>query len=139
MPLTPEQAARVAEAEIALRVAPEPGEVNGAGYGLFTARTVAQMRAWLTEGPPAEWDDQLYNSGIFSLAMQNANAQHLLLVPGGGNPNGEEYSVARLAGGRGRQMTLPKVNRLFAVPVAASMPLAGATAEAIRQWVLEQI
>jgi hypothetical protein len=36
-------------------------------------------------------------------------------------------------------MTLPKVNRLFAVPVAASMPLAGATAATIRQWVLEQI
>ncbi|HKG40372.1 MAG TPA: hypothetical protein VKB25_15390 [Conexibacter sp.] len=139
MPLTPAQAERVAEADIAIRVAPEPGEVNGAGYGLFTARTVEQMMAWLRRGPPAEWDDQLYNTGIFSLAMPNAAAQHLLFVPGGGNPNGEPYSVAHLPGGRGGQLTLPKVNRLFAVPVEASMPLAGATAEVIRQWVLEQI
>ena len=139
MPLTPEQAQRVSEEDIAFRVGAHPGDVNGAGYGLYTARTAAQIRAWLLEGAPAGWDDQLYNAGVFIMAMPNVQNEHLLFVPGGGNPNNHPYSVARLAGGRGAQMTLPTVNRLFNAPVAASMPLAGSNAQAIRQWVLEQV
>lgn len=139
MPLTPEQAQRVSEADLAIRVGAEPADIAGAGYALYTARTAAEIRAWLTRGAPAGWDDRLYNTGLFIMAMPGVAARHLLFVPGGGGPSDESYSVAQLVGGRGRQETLPKVHRLANVAVEASMPLAGTNAEAIRQWVLEQI
>lgn len=140
MSLTPQQSERVSEARIAIRAAPTANDVAGAGYGLYTAREMSQMSAWMKVGAPQDWYYQLYNTGLFMLAMPQSQVQHVLFVPGGGDPTGETYSVAHLQGGQGSKKTLPKVNYLASdAQATASMPLAAASAQSISDWVISQI
>jgi hypothetical protein len=125
---------------IAIRAAPEPNGIAGAGYGLYTARTVQEMTAWINNGAPAGWCNSVFNTALFMLAMPEANNLFVLFVRHAGNPNGESYEAGHLPGARGTRRTLPKVNAMNAeVPVTAHMALEGATAEAILAWVVEQI
>lgn len=143
MPLTPEQAKRVAEESIAIRAAPTAANLAGAGYGLYTPGFDARkIREWDVNGPEAGWYDALYNTGLFMLAMPGAETQFVLFVPQGGDPQGEAYSVANLpgGGGRGAQVTLPKVNALaHGAQVAASLSLHGQTPQTISDWVIAQL
>lgn len=140
MPLTAAQSRSIADGRLAIRVGLTAVNVAGAAYGLYTARTPAQMRAWERAGAPAGWCDQVYNTGIFALAMPNAQTCFLLFVPDGGDPTNDGYSVAHLPGGRGRQTTLPDVKALgIGSQATASMPLAGASAQNILEWVVAQI
>jgi hypothetical protein len=142
MSLTQEQSMRVASDRLAIRVAKTKEDLK-AGYGLYTPRNAAEMTAWLKTGPPADWYDQLFNTGLFTLAMRDAKSHYLLFVTGGGDPQGERYPVAHLQGGRGSQMTLPKVNALDpGAKVTACVQLGVAPAEspdAISNWVIQQI
>ncbi len=139
MPLSKEQAQNLAKGRFAIRAAPDAHSVAGAGYGLYTARTMEEMKDWLLKGPPPAWCDQLYNTGLFILGMPAAEDEVLLFVPGGGDPQGESYKVdTPLA--RGDRRTLPKVNRLAAdARPSAVMALRGATAQSIHDWVIAQI
>jgi hypothetical protein len=140
VPLTNTQAQLVSNAKLAIRAAPSPVSVSGAGYGLYTPNGAAQMIAWERTGPPADWYARLYNTGLFMLAMPHAQDQYVLFVPGAGDPQGESYSVTQLPGGQGSQTTLPKVNSLAGnLQVQAAMALRGATPQTISDWVIAQI
>jgi hypothetical protein len=138
MALSPQQSARVASQRPGVRASLDPNSLAGAAYGMYTPRDGQEMLAWAQQGPPDDWYDHLWNTGRFVLGMPGAQQQHLLYVRNAGFPTGESYHVQ---GGRGDGSTLPKINALASPPavIAATLPLAGATADSINNWVIAQI
>lgn len=143
MPLTPQQAKRVADDRLALRVAKAKDEIKGGAFGLYTPKSAAEMLAWEREGPPPTWYDELFNTALFILTRCAAGSRYLLFLRGAGDPQAECYSVRGLPGGRGPQLTFAKINSVDSrAQVTACAKLGAApleSPEAICEWAIAQI
>ncbi len=143
MSLTPQQAKRVADDRLALRVAKTKDEIEKGAFGLYTPKSSAEILAWEREGPPPTWYDELFNTGLFILTRCAANSRYLLFLRGAGNPQAECYSVKELPGGRGPQLTLPKINSVDSRAQATAYAQLGTapleSPEAICRWAIQQI
>jgi hypothetical protein len=132
-PLTPIQAQNVSTLKPGLRVSDPPGDLNGAGYGLYTPDDMPTMMAWAQRGPPPEWYDQLWNTVRFILGMPRADTQVLVYVHNAGFPSNSEYY--NVGGGRGDGRTLPKFGRIRG-RIAAQIALRGRTEQELYDWVI---
>ncbi len=136
MPLTGPQALAIIRNFFAFRCAAGPSDLTGAGYTLLDIKDAMEMFTYASN-PPANWDDHLYNSCLFIMALKQPG-QHILFLAKANKGTGGNYDTtnSRAGASRGDGRTLPKVPNVSGASILYTVGLDTInSAEELFQWV----